>query len=86
MPIRQSAAYKTVSDGEQSLVFALSGQLRNDGSKVMLPTGASLVWTDALSDEEGKAQYYMWSKSSDFGKLSQNSMDTGMMIRCVRDK
>ena len=79
-------AYKTVSDGEQSLVFALSGQLRNDGSKVMLPTGASLVWTDALSDEEGKAQYYMWSKSSDFGKLSQNSMDTGMMIRCVRDK
>ena len=79
-------AYKTVSDGEQSLVFALSGQLRNDGSNVMSPTGASLVWTDALSDEEGKAQYYMWSKSSDFGKLSQNSMDTGMMIRCVRDK
>ena len=79
----------TVSDGEQTVKFAPSGQLKTGGNGVSLPLKTILVWSsEETADDPAKGQYLMWSATSSTStpRIAKASKEAGHMIRCVRDK
>ena len=80
---------KTVSDGEQTVKFAPSGQLKTGGNGVSLPLKTIMVWSsEETADDPAKGQYLMWSATSSTStpRIAKASKEAGHMIRCVRDK
>lgn len=86
----QASAFRMCTDGTQSIYLATSGQLYKDGTKTMLPTIIS-VWTTTESvTKPGQYTYLMWSMTSatSAGSIANAGVvpETGMMVRCVRNK
>lgn len=87
--VGEDGGCKTVSDGEQTVRFAPSGQLKTGGNGVSLPLKTILVWSsEETADDPAKGQYLMWSATSSTStpRIAKASKEAGHMIRCVRDK
>lgn len=86
----EAYVFRMCTDGDQKVYLGTSGQLHKDGGKTLLPNIISVWTSDESATRPGQYSYLMWTTSlaSTAGSVSAGGVvpQTGMMVRCVRDK